>query len=111
MKITFRAKGIKLTPQLEDYTREKISKLEKYLGEVIEAWVELIKDRSQRSGKKFQAEVQIKLPKGSLRADETTTDIFAAIDLVLPKLKKEIERYKDRKKLPRRKRGIKGLRE
>lgn len=111
MKITIYGKKIKLTEDLKEYVLKKIGGLDKYLDNTIESWVELDEDLSQRSGKKYRAEVQIKLPRRSLRAVETTTDIHAAIDLVLPKLKKEIEKYKSWRNEAKHKRGVKGLRE
>lgn len=96
MKIIFYTKNIKLTPELEAYAREKIAKLEKYLQnvDIMETKVELTEYTAQRKGNKFVAEVDMILPKGSLRASEATTDIHASIDMVVPKLKKEIAKYK-----------------
>lgn len=111
MKITIRAKGIKLTSDLEQYAREKVNKLDKFLGDVIESWVELVEDKSMKSGKKFRVEVQIKLPRDSIRADVKAMNILEAIDLVIPKLKKGIEKINAYKERPRRGRGIKGVRE
>lgn len=111
MKITIRAKALDLTPDLEDYAREKINRLEKFLPTVIESWVELVEDTSMKSGKKFRTEVQIKMPRESIRADVEAHDIFESIDLVIPKLKKRIERIKSYRDRPRRGRGIKGVRE
>jgi len=111
MKITLLAKKINLTNDIKDYVDKKIGKLEKYLNNVIECWVELAEDKSVKSGKKFRAEVQIKLPRESIRADVEAMNIFEAIDLVVPKLKKRMEKVKSYKERPRRGRGIKGIRE
>lgn len=94
MKITIYAKKIKLTDKLHDYVQEKIGGLDHYINNVIECWVELDEDTAQKSGKKFRCEVQMKLPKGSIRAVEVGYDIFGSVDLVMPKLMKQIEKYK-----------------
>ena len=103
------AKGIELTPDLKKYVEEKIGKLEKYLDNILEARIELGENTGQRSGMKYRCEVTMFLPKKSFRAEETTTDIFAAIDMVVPKIKRQIEVYKTKFREP--KRGIKGVRE
>ncbi|MFH2105443.1 MAG: ribosome-associated translation inhibitor RaiA [Parcubacteria group bacterium] len=96
MEIIFYTKNVKLTSELEAYAREKISKLEKYLKniDIQETKIELTEYTAQRKGNKFVAEVDMILPKGSLRASEATTDIHASIDAVVPKLKSEIDKYK-----------------
>lgn len=111
MKITLLAKKIELTDDIRSYVDKKIGKLDKYIKNVIESWVELAEDKSMKSGKKFRAEVQIKLPRESIRADVEAMNIFEAIDLVVPKLKKRIEKIKGYKERPRKGRGIKGVRE
>jgi len=113
MKIIFYTKNVKLTPELEAYAQEKISKLEKFLQDVkiMETKVELTSYPAQRKGNKFVAEVDMILPKGSVRASEATTDIHAAIDMVVPKLKKAIASYKGKWEKNRRQRGVKGVRE
>ncbi|MBU1178469.1 ribosome-associated translation inhibitor RaiA [Patescibacteria group bacterium] len=104
MKVIFYTKNIKLTPELEAYAREKIVKLERYLKnvDIMETKIELTEYTAQRKGNKFVAEVDVILPKGSLRASEATTDIHASIDMVIPKLKKEITKYKSRWEKQRR---------
>jgi len=94
MKITIYAKKIKLTNELYEYVHQKIGALENYIDNVIECFVELDENKSKSSGKKFRCEVQMKVPKGSIRAEEIGFDIFETIDLVIPKLTKQIEKYK-----------------
>ncbi|MFA6296719.1 MAG: ribosome-associated translation inhibitor RaiA [Patescibacteria group bacterium] len=106
MKITIYHKKIELTDKLYDYVQEKVGGLEQYIDNVIECFVELDEDTSMKSGKKFRCEVQMKVPRSSIRAEEIAYDIFEAIDLVIPKLTKQIEKYKGTRSHPR---GIKSL--
>ncbi len=103
MKITIYHKKIELTDKLYAYVQEKVGGLEQYIDNVIECFVELDEDTSMKSGKKFRCEVQMKIPRSSIRAEEIAYDIFEAIDLIIPKLTKQIERYKDNQE---HKRGI-----
>lgn len=101
MKITIYTKKIDLTDKLYDYVQAKIGGLEHYIDNVIECFVELDEDMSMKSGKKFRCEVQMKVPRSSIRAEETAYDIFEAIDLIVPKLTKQIEKYKKPGDFPR----------
>lgn len=98
MKTNFYAKGIKLTEDLREEVEVHMQKIEQFLGEdAMEAWVELDDDKSIHGGtKKYRAEIQIKLQHGSLRAEETAENIIVAINGTLPKLKKQIEKFKTR---------------
>ncbi len=94
MKISIYCKKIKLTDKLYDYVHQKVGALEHYIDNVIECWGELDEDMAQKSGQKYRCEVQMKVPHGSIRAVKIGYDIFEAIDLVIPKLTKQIEKYK-----------------
>lgn len=95
MKITFLTKNIKLTTVLKEYVEKKIGGLEHICHDIMEAWVELDNQTNEASGeKKYRAEAQIKLKGGSLRAEKMTSDIYVAIDALIPKLKKQIEKFK-----------------
>lgn len=109
MKITIYSKKIKQTKEIEEYIEQKIGKFEKFLKNIIESWVEIDEDTSQRGGNKFRIEVQMRVPNFSIRACETTADIFTAIDLVVPRLKKQIEEYRTRFIKTKRGIGIKHL--
>tara|TARA_B100000315_G_scaffold225045_1_gene231015 strand:- start:44 stop:373 length:330 start_codon:yes stop_codon:yes gene_type:complete len=104
MEIIFYTKHVKLTPELKAYVQEKVEKLERFLKniDIQETKVELTEYTAQRKGNKFVAEVDIILPKGSLRASEATTDIHTSVDAVIPKLKSEIDKYKGKWEKQRR---------
>lgn len=97
MKITFYAKNLKLTPEIGDYVRSKIESLEHYIKNVLDCKIELDYASGQRTGLVYRCEVNMRVPKYYLiRAEETGHDIYEAIDLVISKLKKEIEKYKEK---------------
>ncbi len=94
MKIVIKGKNTELTPSLKEYVYEKVGALEKYFKRVVEVNVELEVDRKHKSGEIYRAEVMMFVPRDILRAEEKATDMYAAVDLVMPKLKKQIEKYK-----------------
>ncbi|MFC1721804.1 ribosome hibernation-promoting factor, HPF/YfiA family [Patescibacteria group bacterium] len=94
MKIVIKGTNTDLTPSLKEYVYEKVGSLEKFFKRVVEVNVELEVDRKHKSGEIYRAEVMMFVPRDVLRAEEKATDMYAAIDLVIPKLAKQLEKYK-----------------
>ena len=97
MRIAIKATNLDLTPAVKKYAEEKIGNLEKYLDNAIEAKVELERDRKHNTGAVFRAEVMIVLHGKVLRAEERSEDMYASIDMIVPKLREQISKLKDRK--------------
>ncbi|HEY4475211.1 MAG TPA: ribosome-associated translation inhibitor RaiA [Candidatus Paceibacterota bacterium] len=101
MNINVKATNLDLTPALKEYIEEKIGSLSKFLKRweaegVVEVWVEVGRTTSHhQKGNVFRAEVDIRLPRKVLRAEDEDFDVRAAIDKIKDRLKREIERYKD----------------
>ncbi|MBU1167659.1 ribosome-associated translation inhibitor RaiA [Patescibacteria group bacterium] len=98
MKITLYSKTGPLPPEVEDYTRKKVNHLEHYLENgFISARIELEEDTSEHGGEKFRAEATIFMAGGELRAEAKATEYYEAVDKMMPKLKKQLEKYKAKK--------------
>ena len=87
---------MELTEALKSYVNEKIGHLEHYSEEIMEARVELEASAHHQKGF-FRCEVNLDLPHMQvMRAESTEADLYAAIDLVIPKLREQLERHKGR---------------
>jgi len=93
MNIIIRGSKLEITEAMEDYAKEKLSKLERYLdaSENPNATV-LVKIR----GHLHKVEVTIPLKSLILRAEESQEDYYAAIDVVIDKLERQIRKNKTR---------------
>ena len=90
MKLNIRGDKLVVTDSIRSYIEEKIDKLNKYFDNGdIEAKV-LIKVANNKQ----IIEVTIPTNKYTLRAEEGNTDLYAAIDLVLDKLERQIRKNK-----------------
>ena len=98
MNINIRGDKIEVTDSIKNYVKEKLAKLEKYFEEPnqIDAHV-LVR---VRNGEQI-IEVTIPASKYTLRAEEKNADLYAAIDLVIDVLERQIR--KNKTKLERRK--------
>lgn len=91
MEILIRGDKVKVTQSMNDYIIEKLGKLDKYFGDSssIRANVVIkIKNLGQK------VEVTIPLKKFILRAEETQEDVYAAVDVIIDKIERQIRKNK-----------------
>ena len=84
IKYSIRGENLEVTEAIRDYVVSKLEKIEKYFqeGQELDARVNLKVYR----GKTAKVEVTIPLPYLTLRAEETSNDMYGSIDLVTDKL-------------------------
>ena len=102
MNIVIGAKNFKLTPALTEYVEEKIGKLEHFWSEIIRANVELATARIKSAGELAHVRVWLEVPGRDLEAEVDAAEMYAAIDLILPKLEKQIAKARGKAKERRR---------
>ena len=94
MRIQLRGEKIEITEAINSYVEEKISKLDKFFKEKdIQAKVTI-----KMNGKKHAIDVTIPYDKFIIRSEEIHDDLYAAIDLVLDKLERQIRKNKTKMK-------------
>lgn len=101
MNISIKATNLDLTPSIKQYVEEKIGNLGKFIV-AQEAKVELARDRHHQTGAVFRAEVTMIVGGKIMRADHSSEDIYAAVDLTIPKLKEQIAKFKDKRQTMQR---------
>ena len=89
MKIVIHGKNIEVTRALEDAINKKLSKLDNYFSQELEAHVTLSVEKNNQI-----IEVGILFNGIYLRAQERNSDLYIAIDLVVDKLYEQIRRQK-----------------
>lgn len=90
MKIIINGRNVEITEAMQNQIESKLSKFEKYFRSDVEAHaaVSMVKDKKI-------IEITILLKNGAIiRAEESDQDLYAAIDLSIDKLSKQIKRYK-----------------
>ncbi|HCU47925.1 TPA: ribosome-associated translation inhibitor RaiA [Patescibacteria group bacterium] len=98
MNIIVGAKNFKLTPALTSYVEDKIRKLEHFWGRIIRANVELSTARVKSAGEQAHVRVWLEVPGPDIEAEVEGPDMYAAIDLVMPKLERQIGRARGKAK-------------
>ncbi len=97
MEIQLFTRNMELTPRLQEYVEKKVSKLGRYLPNITDVRVDLSVENTRSSAHRQVAQLTIRTPRAILRAEERASDMFAAIDAALDKMRRQITRYKTRR--------------
>ena len=91
MKTYIYARNINLTEGLKEAIEHKLSRLDKYFTQPVEA-------RATLSVTKLDQTFEVTIPFGNIliRAEESSDDMYKSIDLVQDKLERQIKKYKSK---------------
>lgn len=104
MELQIFSTNMDVTPRLRAYVEKKTARLDRYLPNLSSVQVDLAMENTRSAVQRHVAEITIRDERGTiLRAEERNSDMFAAIDAVVDKLYRQIERYRGKAK--RRTRG------
>lgn len=92
INFNIRGENIEVTPAIREYVENKIEKIERYFSEDVNANANV--NLKVYNGKQNKVEVTIPLKNVTLRAEERHDDMYAAIDLIVDKLERQIRKHK-----------------
>ncbi len=107
MELVIKGKNMEVEKAAQDYIESKLNKLERHLPDIGEVQVELVQEMTKSAENRFVVQVTINSHGTLLRGEERAANIYAAIDIVVDVLNRQIERFKD--KLYRSRRRISPL--
>jgi putative sigma-54 modulation protein len=108
MELSVNCKNIELTTRLQNYVEKKTSRLDRYMPNLKEIRVDLSSEKTRSAVQRQVAQITVKDKRGTiLRAEERNGDMFAAIDAVVDKLYRQIQRYRGKRR--RKGRGIENV--
>lgn len=97
MDLTIKSRGGKVSERQRQHIEEKMGRLARYLGQISSATVEVSNEQHRGEGEVHRIQVTLVGERGViLRAEESSGDLFAAVDTVQSVLQRQIERYKDK---------------
>jgi len=91
MRLSVKGRNLDVTEPLRLYAEEKVQRLTKYLDQIVTAHVVLAVEKHRHI-----AEVTLRVRDLTIRAEESTEDLYSSIDLVTDKLERQVLRYKER---------------
>lgn len=99
MQITIHAKNTSISDRLQEYAEKKLGKLDRYLPNIARVDLEIGVERSRNGGDRSIAQLTVRHSRGTiLRAeDKTQSEPYAAVDLVIDKMYRQISRFKGKR--------------
>lgn len=94
LNYNIRGENIEVTPAIREHVENKVNKLEKYFSEGVDAPANV--NLKVYNDKKTKVEITIPMKNLTLRAEESHDDMYAAVDLIVDKLERQIRKYKTR---------------
>lgn len=99
MEIAIHGHNLEVTDRLTNYIDKKVGRLDRYMPNLSSVRVDLTSENTRSAVERQVAQITIRDDRGTiLRAEERNSDIFAAIDSVIDKLYRQIERYRGKRK-------------
>lgn len=97
-KVDIFVKDLELTEDIKEYIDKKIPRLDRYLDQIDETRLDLSYAKTAReANNRFVAQITLRGRGFILRAEERSTEIKPAIDMVMDKIERQIERYKGKR--------------
>jgi len=98
MKLVIQGKNIDITDAIRDYVNQKIEKsVSHYQTMITEVDVNLSVARNPRITSKQIAEVTIYVNGSVVRAEESSENLYASLDLVADKVARKLRKYKEKR--------------
>ena len=94
LNFNIRGENIEVTPAIREHVEKKVQKLERYFTEETIATATANVNLKVYNDKQTKVEVTIPMKNLTLRAEERHNDLYAAIDLIVDKLERQIRKYK-----------------
>lgn len=91
MQVNLTGHHIDVTPPLRKYVNSKIERLERHFDHLTNIHVVLSVEKLRH-----KAEATVHLSGGSLFADSTQNDMYAAIDSLIDKLDRQVKKHKEK---------------
>jgi putative sigma-54 modulation protein len=98
MKLVIQGKNIEITEAINEYVHQKIEKAVSHFQTITtEVDVHLSVARNPRINPKQTAEVTIYASGAIVRAEESTENLYASIDLVADKISRQLRKFKEKR--------------
>ncbi|WP_457630147.1 ribosome hibernation-promoting factor, HPF/YfiA family [Oceanithermus sp.] len=89
-------RDVDITDALKNYVERKTERLDRYFDQIVDAKVVLSLAGSPHVERRAKAEIQLNVPGGIIRVEESDPDMYAAIDRAVEVLEKQLKRFKGR---------------
>ena len=96
MNLKISGHHLELTPALREYVQNKLERIKRHFDNVIDVSVTLSVDSLTEKEKRQRAEINLHLRGKDLHVESEAQDMYAAIDLLMDKLDRQVLKHKGR---------------
>jgi putative sigma-54 modulation protein len=96
MNLTISGHHLDVTPALREYVLTKLERVTRHFDQVVDINVVLCVEKLSEKERRQRAEVTVHLKGKDLYAEQASEDLYAAIDMLVDKLDRQVCRHKDR---------------
>ncbi len=96
MNLKISGHHVELTPALMEYVQNKLERIKRHFDNVIDITVTLAVDANTEKDKRQRAEINLHMRGKDLHVESEAQDMYAAIDLLMDKLDRQVLRHKDK---------------
>ncbi|CBW76123.1 Ribosome-associated factor Y [Mycetohabitans rhizoxinica HKI 454] len=96
MNLKISGHHLEVTPALREYVVAKLERVLRHFDQVIDGTVLLAVDNHKEKEKRQRVEVNLHLKGKDIFVESANGDLYAAIDMLIDKLDRQVLRYKDR---------------
>lgn len=101
MNILITGQHLDLTPAIREYVENKLDRIIRHFDQVIDIAVILGVDSPADKERRHRAEVNLRVKGDVLHAESRAEDLYAAIDLLVEKLDRQVLKVKEKVKAHR----------
>ena len=96
MQIHLSPRHLRLTSAIHRHCAEKVEHLESLAGEIVAAHIVLIHDEAAKPVDRYSVKVHLAVPGPDIHAEDSAQELYAALDLVVDKLARQLRKRKTR---------------
>ena len=96
MNLTISGHHLELTPAIREHVQNKLERIQRHFDHVIDIAVILTIDKLPEKEKRQKAEITLHVRGKDLHAESIAQDLYAAIDLLIDKLDRQVIKYKSK---------------
>ncbi|GAB3545926.1 ribosome-associated translation inhibitor RaiA [Noviherbaspirillum agri] len=94
MNLIISGHHLELTPSIREYVNTKLERIRRHFDHVIDVAVILGVEKPSEKEKRQRAEVNLRLRGNVIHVESFAEDLYAAIDLLVDKLDRQVLKYK-----------------
>ena len=96
MNLTISGHHLEVTPALRDYVSTKLERVTRHFDQVVDITVILCVEKLSEKERRQRAEVTLRVKGKDIFVEQSSEDLYAAIDQLVDKLDRQVGRHKTR---------------